>query len=247
MAIFEHILLNGRPAGGKSELIDFIRKAPPDKRVEQYHIDRFVELDDFVWLWDKFVEDDIWEELGEPRLYSRRVPHGYVQLEGDRLLDMVCRKFNHIVARDYLAKPSFYDNHTLFIEFARGVADGGLRHAYGLLSKEILERAAIVYISVSYEESKRKNEARYQEALAHSILAHKLPDEALQRFSQEQDWIELTDGRSDGYLEISGLQVPFVTLDNEPELTDPAALEARYSSALHKLMSLYESRPHAAR
>jgi len=103
----------------------------------------------------------------------------------------------------------------------------------------VLERSVILYIKVSYEESRRRNEARYQEALAHSILAHKLPEEALQRFSAGQDWDELTGGRDQGTLDLHGVKVPFVTLNNEPELKDPVALNARYSKALQDLMKLH--------
>ncbi len=242
MQTFDHLILNGRPAGGKSELIDFLKKAAPDQRARRYHVGELEEIDDFVWLWDKFVEDDIWEELGEPRMWSKRVPDGYVQKEGDRLLDMLMRKFSVVIERDYLSKLSFYDDHSLLVEFARGTGDGGYRHAYELFTKPVLERAAILYIQVSYEESQRKNEARYQEALAHSVLAHKVPDEGLARFSAEQDWEAFTDGRKSGYLDLLGLRVPFVTMPNEPELTDPVALDARYGDALEELWSLYVQR-----
>ncbi|OIP40085.1 MAG: hypothetical protein AUK47_09105 [Deltaproteobacteria bacterium CG2_30_63_29] len=239
MSIFENIILNGRPAGGKSELIDFIKNTPLAERRERFHIGELVEIDDFVWLWDKFVEDDLWEKVGEPRLYSTAVPGGYVQHEGDKLLDMLICKFSAVVERDFMGKDGFYDDHTVFVEFARGVADGGFKRAYPLFSKEVLERSVILYIKVSYEESRRRNEARYQEALAHSILAHKLPEEALQRFSAGQDWDEVTGGRDQGTLDLHGVKVPFVTLNNEPELKDPVALNARYSKALQDLMKLH--------
>lgn len=242
MPTFDHLILNGRPGGGKSELIDFIRKVPAAERSEKFHIAELVELDDFVWLWEKFVEDDIWEELGEKRLYSRRVPGGYVQLEGDRLLDMLMKKFNYTIETNYLTKPGFYDKHTVFVEFARGVPDGGFAHAYAQLSDKVLERAAIFYISVSFAESCRKNEARYQEALKHSILAHRLPEESIQRFSAEHDWEQLTKGAASGYLDVRGHKVPFVTMNNEPELSEHDALYARYSQAMQTLMKLQAER-----
>ena len=242
MTTFDNIILNGRPGGGKSELIDFLKKTPTAERIERYHLGEFVELDDFTWLWEKFVEDDLWEQLGQPRLYSRTVPGGYVQTEGDRLLDMLMLKFDQTVTRDHLADPSFYADGSVFIEFARGVADGGYRRAYESLSDAVLQRAAIVYIFVSFEESQRRNEARYQAALAHSILAHRLPEEAIQRFSAQQDFMDLAGGEDSGYLDLRGIRVPFVVIHNAPELKDRDALEARYTPAMQTLWRLQQER-----
>lgn len=242
MSTLDHIVLNGRSGGGKSELIDFLKGLSDAERRERYHLGALVELDDFPWLWDKFVEDDLWEELGEARRYSRRHEHGYVQLEGDRLLDMLVLKFNRVVAREYGRRPEWYGDHTLFIEFARGVPDGGYARAYELLSDAIWARAGIVYIDVSYEESRRRNEARYQEKLAHSILAHRLPDESQERFSAEQDFLSLAGGRDSGWLEIRDQRVPFVVIHNEPELKDPVALAERYGPAMQRLAELAAQR-----
>ena len=243
MPTFDHIILNGRPGGGKSELIDFLKHTPAAERAAEYHVGDFVELDDFVWLWEKFVEDDLWEAMGEPRKWSYTVPHGYVQNEGDRLLEMFMRKLGGLVERDYLSNPAFYDDGTLFVEFARGVPDGGYRAAYDLLAKEVLSRSAIIYVDVSFEESWARNEARYEAALAHSILAHKLPDESLERFSRHQDFEELTGGARTGYLEIKGISVPFISMPNAPKLKDRADLQARYQPTLQTLWQLYADRP----
>lgn len=238
MKSFDHILLNGRPGGGKSELIDFIKKTPLDKRRELFHIGNFVEEDDFVWLWEKFVEDDLWEKLGEKRLYSRTHQFGYVQLEDNRLLDLVASKFNVAIREKYMKLPGFYDDNTVFIEFARGLGDGGYRRVYELLDDEILRRSAILYIKVSYAESRRKNDARYEEALKGSILAHKLPEESLQRFSAADDWEELSGGKDEGFITIRDIQIPFVAMPNEPELKSGPELDARYSKALSALKRL---------
>ncbi len=245
MATFDHIILNGRPGGGKSEIIDFLKHTPADERAERYHVGDFVELDDFVWLWEKFVEDDIWEQLGEDRMWSRTVPGGYVQYEGDRLLEMFLAKLSAVVERDYMSQPDFYKQGTLFVEFARGVPDGGYRRAYELLSKKLFSRAAILYVDVTFEESQRRNEARYQEALAHSILAHRLPQESVERFSRQQDFADLTDGASSGYVEVHGIQVPFISMPNAPQLTERDDLEARYLPTLQTLWKLYQERPGA--
>lgn len=238
MQTFDHIILNGRPGGGKSELIDFIKKTPLEKRCELFHISNIVEEDDFVWLWEKFTEDDLWEKLGQPRLYSHPHEFGYVQTTDDHLLDLCALKFNVAIKEKYMKKPGFYDDHTVFVEFARGSVDGGYRRVYEFLDDEILRRSAILYIKVSYEESRRKNEARYQEALKGSILAHKLPDESLERFSSSDDWEELSGGKDFGYINIRGIEIPFVAMNNEPELKTGPELDARYSAALTKLKEL---------
>ncbi len=243
MSTLDHIILNGRPGGGKSELIDFLKQTPAAERRQRYRVGEFVEIDDFVWLWDKFVEDDLWQAIGEPRLYSRQVPGGYVQTEDDRLLDMFHVKLCRIVERDYLSQPGFYDDGTIFLEFARGVPDGGYRRAYEMMTDAVLERAAILYINVSFAESQRRNEARYQAALAHSILAHRLPEESVERFSRYQDFEELAGGRESGYLDVNGFSVPFVSMKNEPQLHDRDALEERYAPALQTLHELYANRP----
>src|SRR3990167_414818 len=177
-AIFENLLLLGRPASGKSEFIDFMKKVDDEKRAKRYHFGPFEELDDFPWIWEK-----------------------------------------------------------LFIEFARGGKDA-YQKALNVLSPEILKKAAILFVLVSYEESCRRNEARYREKLQHSILAHKVPDETMQNFYQTHDWLTLTKGQESGYLTIQATKIPFVTMKNEPELTDSALLDKRYHAALQNLWEL---------
>ena len=239
---FDHIIINGRPGGGKSELIDFILKTPLDKRKELFHIGDIVFEDDFIWLWEKFQEDDLWEELGGKRLYSRRHPRGYVQFddqnEPNRLLDLCAKKFNVAIHNKYMKKEGFYDDHTVFIEFARGIVDGGYKRVYDMLDEDILRRSAILYIKVSFEESKRKNDARYQEELKGSILSHSCPDETILRFASADDWDELTGGKESGFINIKGIDIPFVSMNNEPELKSGPELDARYSRALTLLKSL---------
>lgn len=243
MAIFQNLIINGRPACGKSELIDFLRKIPPQERRERFHIGNIVELDDFLYLRDKFIEDDLWEKIGENRLYSEREGHYYVTNDRTRLLDWAIEKFNYHAAHDHMNVPGFYNDNTLFIEFSRGnLKDGGYRRAYSFLSKEIFERAAILFLEVSYQESVRKNEARYQEKLKLSVLAHKVPETDMIRWSREEDWKAITNNREFGYLELKGVSVPFFTVNNEPEIKESADMAKRYEPALNKLMDLYSQR-----
>jgi len=242
MKIFKNLMLIGRPACGKSEFIDFMKKMDLEERRENYHIGNIYELDDFVWLWEKFEDDDIWEAMGKSRLYSKRSGHAYV-VTSSEVLELMIYKFNLAISKRLRAEPSFYNDSTIFIEFSRGASvDGGYKRALSLFSKEVLSNTSILYIDVSYEESVRRNIARYQEKLKHSILAHKVPDEDMERFSKVVDWGELTGGAQSGLLRIGGVEVPYVTMWNEPELPPGPEIAKRYKTALDKLMSLSEAR-----
>lgn len=226
--LFENILLLGRPASGKSEFIDFMKQVSDADRASKYHIGKFREMDDFPWIWDKFMEDNIWESAGYPRLYSFGGDNPGLKAEGAPLFDFCLAKFN--------AEYADHDD-TLFIEFARG-GDNAYAKALAQLSPEILQKSAILFVLVSYEESCRRNNARYQEKLQHSILAHKVPDETMETFYKIHDWLALTQHRPDGHVTANGIQVPFVTMNNEPELTDPTQLDQRYGQALRRLEEL---------
>lgn len=237
---FDNILLLGRPASGKSEFIDFMKTLEDEERAAKYHIGHFKELDDFPWIWEKFMEDNIWERAGYPRRYSFGGDNPGLHREGGPLFDFCIHKFNVEYAKQYLTNQKFYENGTLFIEFARG-GSTAYQKALDRLSPEILKRSAILFILVSYEESVRRNDARYREKLQHSILAHKVPDETMRNFYQTHDWLSLTKNQTEGYLPVQNIRVPFVTMNNEPELTDPVALDNRYGPALQRLKELTDA------
>ncbi len=239
-AIFEHLFVLGRPAGGKSEFIDFMKKLPDDERAASFGIGRFEEVDDFPWLWQACLEDDEREARGEARLVSQKTPEGY-NITKPRFRGSLVDRFNQAISERYLSNPAFYEDGTLLIEFARG-KDDGFRESLERFAPAILERAAILYIKVSFEESFRRNNARYRRGLEESILFHKVPDGDMLGFFRENDWDELTGGASDGWLTLAGVRVPFVSMLNEPESTDPAILGERYARALGRLRALYATR-----
>jgi len=173
---------------------------------------------------------------------SARTPEGYnITKPGFRgsLVD----QFNAAISERYLLHPAFYDDSTLLIEFARG-RDDGFRESLGRFLPQILERAAILYIKVSFEESYRRNSSRYKPGQEESILFHKVPDRDMLGFFRTNDWDEITGGAPDGWLEIGGVRVPFVSMSNEPESTDPTVLGERYARALGRLLDLYRTLIH---
>ena len=67
---FDILVLNARPAAGKSEIIDYLKHCSREEREDRFNISEFDEIDDFPMLWTWFEEDDILEKMGYPRLHS---------------------------------------------------------------------------------------------------------------------------------------------------------------------------------
>ena len=105
-AIFAHLFVLGRPAGGKSEFIDFMKRLPDEERAREFGIGRFEEVDDFPWLFRACQEDDEREARGEPRAVSERTPEGY-NITRPKFRGSLVDRFNTVIAERYLANPSF--------------------------------------------------------------------------------------------------------------------------------------------
>jgi hypothetical protein len=215
---FETIILIGRPAAGKSEVIDFLKKTDEAERARRFHIGPFWELDDFPFVWETFEVDDILEKMGQPRAFTDSKyfftgPHVW-----NLFIERINLEFRKRLARD----PDATRKQTVVVEFSRG-GEHGFGEAFGLLADEILSRAGIVYINVSYAESCRKNRRRFDPAQADSILFHGLPDEKMEFYYKTNDWERLSDGKKAGTMRVRGFDVPFAVFDNEPEQTDSPA------------------------
>src|SRR5512135_1807358 len=152
-ASFDLLLLIGRPASGKSEIIDYLVHANADERRRRYHVGEIEVLDDFPMLWTWFEEDDILNrKLGLPRLHSDA--NGY--FEPPALWHLLIERLSLEYSK-HLRDPAYHEHTTALIEFSRGSEHGGYREAFQHLSDEILGKAAIVYVKVSFAESLRKN------------------------------------------------------------------------------------------
>jgi hypothetical protein len=216
---FPVIILLGRPAAGKSEVIDYLKRTPVEERRARFGIGDFEEIDDFPMLWTWFEEDAILEKImGRPRMHTDAGGYFLHQYQWDLLIERIGLEYDK-----KLRDPDYHAHWTTVIEFSRGTEHGGYASAFAHLGDRILERALIVYIDVTYEESLRKNRRRFNPSRPDSILEHGLPDEKLERLYKDVDWSDVCSA-SPTHITIKGHAVPFVVLDNMPSKTDDDAL-----------------------
>jgi hypothetical protein len=236
---FDVLILTGRPASGKSEIIDYLKKLPDEIRSERYHLARLDVLDDFPMLWTWFEEDHILSQvLGEPRLHTDEEGYFKHTYQWDLLIERLGLEYHKRLRDD----PRYHTCTTTLVEFSRGTEHGGYQQAFDHLLQDLLERAGIVYVSVSFAESLRKNRRRFNPERPDSILEHGLPDEKLERLYRDDDWHELALEQA-GYLELRGARVPYATFENEDDVTthyieQPLRLAERLEAVLGRLWEL---------
>ena len=90
------ILLNARPAAGKSELIDFLKRVPLAERQNRFHINQFDVFDDFPILWSWFEEDALLENMGHPRLHSDPDEYFTGQHLWHVLIKLLCLEYKNV-------------------------------------------------------------------------------------------------------------------------------------------------------
>jgi hypothetical protein len=235
---FDIILLIARPAAGKSEIIDYLKKVPQEERVERFHIGWFDEIDDFPMLWTWFEEDSLLEKMGNPRIHTDDQGMFLHQYLWDLLIERIGLEYQKKLRdiADYAA--SF----TTIVEFSRGTEHGGYKSAFAHLSPQMLPKMAVLYVDVTWEESLRKNRKRFNPEKPDSILEHGLEDWKLERLYKEVDWNEVS--REDPqYLTIQNVRVPYAVFDNKDDVTTArgAALGERLEQTLQKLWELYDA------
>jgi len=234
MKTFNIILLIARPAAGKSEIIDYLKRMSTHERIERFHIGQFEEIDDFPMLWHWFEEDALLEKMGHPRLHT--TSDGYFKqiYFWDLLIERMSLEYDKLM-RDFAGD-------TVILEFSRGSEHGGYQRSFKHLSKEILEDLAILYIDVPWKESLRKNRRRFNPDRPDSILEHGLPDEKLERLYRHTDWHDLTNSHPEK-LEIKGYEVPYAVFPNEDDVTTDNGLELglRLEAVLDVLWERYQT------
>lgn len=236
--IFHKIILLGRPASGKSEVIHYLKNTSDADRVKRFHLGKIVEIDDFPMLWTWFEEDAILEKkFGKPRIHTDDEGYFKEKYLWHLLIERISLEYSKKV-RD---NEKLHDDTTALIEFSRGSEHGGYKEAFKYLSKEVLEGAALVYINVPYEESLRKNRKRYNPNKPDSILEHGLPDAKLEKMYKEVDFEEVSKPSST-HIEINGVKVPYVVFENMPSKTDdPQLLGPALDDVFSRLWKIYKS------
>jgi hypothetical protein len=226
--IFDALILAGRPASGKSEIIDYLSSFDVEQR-RSLHLGELIVVDDFPMLWSWFEEDKLLTHMGKPQLHTD--DKGYFKHDylWDLLIQRLCLEYDKHRAQGSQGS-------TVIIEFSRGSSHGGYRRAFQHLSAQVLAAAAVLYVNVSFQESLRKNRRRFNPEAPHSILEHSLPDEKLRRLYQQDDWFEL--------MEDPDFTVPSTVFENEEDFTSTGGQELgrRLASSFEQLWRLYSSR-----
>ncbi|MCR5066900.1 MAG: hypothetical protein K6A14_02430 [Erysipelotrichaceae bacterium] len=241
--VFDVVLLNALPASGKSELRKFMNENDPEQMVNDFHIGKNLQLDDFPYVWLMRQIDKKLTAMGRPSLYypdddsptyDGRVWGVLSVLLSEDYQDLVNRNYVQPAnAAEYLferfdrasiaagmkplisllddgirktlaeemepearallnEKQAQYDedlsDKTIIIEFSRGGNDGaampltgtfGYQYTYSMLSPDLLKHAAVLYIWVTPEDSRAKNDARYDPNNPGSSINHKTPDKVM--------------------------------------------------------------------
>lgn len=237
---FPVLILIGRPASGKSELIEYLRHTSLQERERRFRIAEMDVLDDFPILWRWFEEDDILSKrLGQPRLHSDEryyFKHSYLWHVLIERLGLDYKKRLH-------AGNHYHEHTTTIVEFSRGSEHGGYQEAFKHLPDELLKCASIVYVNVSFEESLRKNRLRFNPDDPGSILEHSLPDEKIKVLYRHDDWAEFS-SYDTRYIYLGSVRLPYVVFENEDDITtgSPGRLGVRLESILNRLWDSHLNR-----
>jgi hypothetical protein len=227
---FPILIVTGRPAAGKSEIVDFLKKCDPPLRLEKYHIAGLDELDDFVYVWETFELDDLMTQMGKERVWCDQKYWFKEPYIWDLYMKRLALDYRKRTARD----PAYHEKTTTLVEFARG-GDNAIRNALSFLSDEMLSRSSLLYIRVTYEESVRKNQRRARKGQEDSILFHSLPDEKMEAYYKTNDW-DVIEAADPAFIQVREHRIPYAVFENIPEKTlDPVLIGKELERATSRL------------
>jgi len=232
---FPIIFLTGRPAAGKSEIIDYLKNCSTEERLSRFHIADFIEIDDFPMLWTWFEEDALLERMGKPRLHSDKDGYFKFPYLWNLLIERIDMEYKKLLTD----KKDFEKDGTAILEFARGSQHGGFKEAFNYFTKEVLEAGSVLYIDVSFEESLKKNRRRFNPDKPHSILEHGLPDEKLKEMYEISDWKDFS-SKDENFLTVKDIKIPYAVFNNKDDVTTKGGdiLGDRLEKTLKKLWKL---------
>jgi hypothetical protein len=236
---FPILILIGRPASGKSEIIDYLQKRDRSELRSRFHLNSLEVIDDFPMLWVWFEEDDILSgKFGVPRLHSGEDGYFLQDYMWDLLIERLDIEY-HKRLRD---TPDYHKEHTTIIEFSRGSEHGGYAQAFEHLSDDVLTKAGIVYVNVSYEEALRKNRRRFNPERPDSVLEHGLTDDKMERLYRLDDWAAFS-ASDPRYVTVRDVRVPYVVFENQDDVTTgkPEQLGKRLEEAFGRLWDFQQS------
>jgi hypothetical protein len=230
------LLLVGRPASGKSEIIDYLTRLDAAERLRRFHLGELQVIDDFPMLWSWLEEDQILEDLGKPRLHTDREGYFLTPYLWDVLIRRLCLEYDKL--RAVLPEPAARE--TVILEFSRGAEHGGYTGAFGHLSEAVAAVACVLYVQVSFAESLRKNRRRFNPERPHSILEHSLPDKKMERLYGDDGWARHATADS-GTMVLQGHRRPYAVFANEDDVTTGGGepLGRRLEAVLDRLWAAY--------
>jgi hypothetical protein len=235
-SIFEVLLLIGRPAAGKSEVLQHLKKTKLSERIKNYHIGEIDVIDDFPMLWTWREEDNILsKKFNKQRLHTDEKGYFIYPYLWNLLIERIGLDYQKRIRDD----EDYHQHTTTIIEFSRGSEHGGYSQAFEHLTDEITARAGMVYVQVSFEESMRKNRRRFNPQRPDSILEHGLQDEKIRRLYRDDDWLALIENSPD-YINLNERMVPYTVLENEDDVTTRGGdlLSRRLADTLSRLWRL---------
>jgi hypothetical protein len=171
----------------------------------------------------------------------------------EQLTDALEAEARALLDEKHRGYPDSLDGRTLVIEFARGGPEGaamplpaplGYRYSLAQLARPILEKAAILYVWVTPEESRRKNQARTDPDDPGSILHHGVPIEVMLNDygCDDMTWLEEQSAQPGTVtVETHGVMhhLPIARFDNRVDKTsflrnEPAAWRPEEVRAVHE-------------